>query len=239
MYGWRALIGFMLPSSCTVYEPEFQKITAGLDGVIGCPSRLKITQTDAKGLADMNTNIEKAAEELATLKPDLVIYMCTAGSFFKGRAWENEIHEKIKKITLAPVMTTSEAVVESLKALKMSKVAMWTPYDKDVTEREVKFLQENNIQVTDYKYEDIVENLDRGAQHPQRTFYYAKQLDVSQADGIFISCANIRSIEILSLLEQDIKKPVVSSSQATTWLALRKVGITTPINGYGSLLERY
>jgi maleate cis-trans isomerase len=65
MYGWRALIGFMLPSSCTVYEPEFQKITAGLDGVIGCPSRLKITQTDADGLRDMNKNIEKAAEELA------------------------------------------------------------------------------------------------------------------------------------------------------------------------------
>ena len=239
MFGWRALIGFMLPSSCTVYEPEFQKITAGLDGFIGCPSRLKITRTDAEGLREMNTNIEKAAEELATLNPTLVIYMCTSGSFLGGPKWEQDIHEKIERITRAPVITTSQAFVEALGAFQISKVAMTTPYDRDVTEREIEFLKTNNIQVTDYRYWDIVENLDRGAVHPQKTFHYVKQLDVSKADGVFISCANIRSIEVLSVLEEDLKKPVVSSSQATTWFALRKVGITTKISGYGSLLERF
>ncbi len=239
MYGWRALIGFMLPSSCTVYEPEFQKITTGLDGVIGCASRLKITQTDADGLRDMNKNIEKAAEELATLKPDLVIYMCTSGSFLGGPKWESEIRRKIEKTTHAPVMTTSQAVVEALKAQKMSKIGMTTPYNRDVTEREIEFLKANKVRVMDYQYWDIVENLDRGALHPERVFSYAKKLNIAKADGIFISCANIRSIEIISRLEEDTQKPVVSSSQATTWFALRKVGITTKISGYGSLLERF
>jgi maleate isomerase len=239
MYGWRALIGFMLPSSCTVYEPEFRKITANLDGVIGCPSRLKITRTDAQGLTDMNTHIEKAAEELATLKPDLVIYMCTSGSFLGGPKWESEIRDKIAKITHAPVMTTSQAVIEALKVQKMSKIGMTTPYNRDVTEREIGFLKANKVQVTDYQNWDIVENLDRGALHPERVFSYAKRLNISKADGIFISCANIRSIEILSRLEEDTQKPVVSSSQATTWFALRKVGITTPVHGFGSLLEKF
>jgi len=239
MYGWRALIGFMLPSSCTVYEPEFQKITAGLDGVIGCPSRLKITQTDAEGLREMNTHIEKSAEELSTLNPDLVIYMCTSGSFLGGPTWEQEIREKIERITHAPVITTSQAVIEALRAFGLSKIGMTTPYNQDVTKRELIFLKENKIEVTDYKYWDIVENLDRGAVHPQRTFHYVKQLDLSQAEGVFISCANIRSIEVLSLLEEDLKRPVISASQATTWLALRKAGIRTPVHGYGSLLEKF
>ena len=239
MYGWRALIGFMLPSSCTVYEPEFRKITSCLDGVIGCPSRLKITRTDAQGLTEMNTHIEKAAEELATLSPDLVIYMCTSGSFLGGPGWEREIREKIERITKAPVMTTSQAVVEALRSFNLSKVGMTTPYDQDVTEREIGFLKENRIEVTDYRYWDIVENLDRGAVHPQRTFHYVKQLDLSRAEGVFISCANIRSIEVLSLLEEDLQKPVISASQATTWFALRMLGIKTPIQGYGSLLQKF
>ena len=35
MNNWRATIGYMLPSSCLVYEHEFQLITASLPGVIG------------------------------------------------------------------------------------------------------------------------------------------------------------------------------------------------------------
>ena len=131
--------------------------------------------------------------------------MCTSGSFLGGPGWEQEIREKIERITKAPVMTTSQAVVEALRSFNLSKVGMTTPYDRDVTEREIGFLKENKIEVTDYRYWDIVENLDRGAVHPQRTFHYVKQLDLSRADGVFISCANIRSIEVLSLLEEDLK----------------------------------
>ena len=239
MYGWRAKIGFMLPSSCMVYEQEFLKIIAGIDGVIGCPSRLLIRHTDADGLTEMNTHIEKAAEELSTIDPDLVIYMCTSGSFLEGNEWEREIRDKIKAITKAPVISTSQAVLEGLKALKLSKIAMWTPYDEDITKREVEWLRSNQIEVTDYQYGDIVDNLDRGSQTPERTHYYARKLNISNADGIFVSCANIRAIEILSRLEEDTKKPAISASQATTWLAIRKVGISTPVLGYGSLLEKH
>ena len=48
MYGWKAKIGFMLPSSCTVFEQEFLRVTHGLEGVIGCSARLLIEGTDAE-----------------------------------------------------------------------------------------------------------------------------------------------------------------------------------------------
>ena len=88
MYGWRATIGFMLPSSCLVYEQEFARITGDLDGVIGVPARLLITQCDATGLAAMNDQIDQAARQLATCDPDVVVYMCTSGSFMDGESGE-------------------------------------------------------------------------------------------------------------------------------------------------------
>jgi maleate cis-trans isomerase len=84
----------------------------------------------------------------------------------------------------------------------MSKIGMTTPYNRDVTEREIEFLKTNKVRVMDYQYWDIVENLDRGALHPERVFSYAKRLNTANADGIFISCANIRSIEIISRLKK-------------------------------------
>ena len=50
MYGGRAKIGFMIPSSCLVLEQEFLQISAGLEGVIGVPARLLITACDAAEL---------------------------------------------------------------------------------------------------------------------------------------------------------------------------------------------
>ncbi len=240
MYGWRATIGFMLPSSCTVFEQDFIKITASLPGVIGCASRMMITSTDAQGMYGMNTHIDKCSEELSTLAPDLVIYMCTSGSFLEGNDWEQEIRDRVKRVSKAPIVTTtSQSVLEALRAQKISKVAMWTPYDKHITEQEVKWLNANDIEVVDYEYGDIFHNLDRGAQTPERTFYFLRKLDHSRADGIFQSCANIRGVEILGQLEEDIQKPVINSSQATIWFALRSLGIRTKISGFGSLLENH
>ena len=240
MYGWRAKIGFMLPSSCTVFEQDFIKITSGLPGVIGCASRLMITSTDADGMVEMNKDIVKCSRELSTIDPDLVIYMCTSGSFLEGNDWEASVRELVKTHSQSPIVTTTaQSVLEALKAQRIKKAAMWTPYDKYITEQEVKWLESNGVQVVDYAYGDIYDNLDRGAQTPEVTHYHLRRLDHTQADGVFQSCGNIRGVEILGQLEEDLKKPVINSSQATTWFALRQLGIDTPIRGFGSLFEEH
>ena len=44
-------------------------------------------------------------------------------------------------------------------------------------------------------------------------------------------------MEAVDELERRTGKPVVSSNQAIIWATFRKVGIKTPIKGYGRLLE--
>jgi maleate cis-trans isomerase len=60
-----------------------------------------------------------------------------------------------------------------------------------------------------------------------------------ESDGIFISCTSLRSPEIIEALEKNTGKPVVTSTQASIWAALRKIGIQEPVRGYGQLLERF
>lgn len=113
---------------------------------------------------------------------------------------------------------------------------MLTPYNEDITRREVDYLRSRNIKVVDYRYLDIEDNLDRGAQMPEITFEHARKLNFEGADAVFLSCGNIRALEIIPLLERHTGKPVVASSPATTWLALRVAGINDAVEGFGRLL---
>jgi maleate cis-trans isomerase len=237
MYGWRSVIGFMLPSSCLVYEQEFAQVTRGLDGVIGVPARLLITQCDAAGLAAMNEHIDLAARQLATCNPDLVVYMCTSGSFKDGDGGEGAIRERLTRLTGKPALTTSQALLAALRHLGLKRVVLLTPYDGDLTRRETAWLDANGVEVIDSHHRDIADNLERGALFPEESFQQARRLNWREADGIVLSCANVRSLEIIERLERHTGRPVVSSSAATTWLALRRTGVDDPVEGFGCLLR--
>jgi maleate isomerase len=58
-----------------------------------------------------------------------------------------------------------------------------------------------------------------------------------EADGFFISCTSFRLEEYIDMLEANIKKPVITSIQASAWDALRMSGVMESIKGYGRLLR--
>jgi maleate isomerase len=48
---------------------------------------------------------------------------------------------------------------------------------------------------------------------------------LEQADAVFISCSNLKSMDQLTRLEAELGVPVVSSNAATLWLGLRRMGV--------------
>ena len=237
-YGFRAKIAFMLPSSCLAFEQEFLKVTDSLDGVIGIPARLLLGYTDADALTGMNEGIDLAARQLATTSPDVAVYMCTSGSFKDGQDGNRAIKDRLAELVPgAKTMTTSEAIVRGIEAFGMKRVVMTTPYDEDLTHREVEFLAYHGVTVTGFDFRDIEDNLDRGDLPATEWLKYAKALDYSEVDGFFLSCGNVRTLDILDTLEAESGLPVVSSTQATIWMALRLAGIDDRIPGFGALLR--
>ena len=52
-----------------------------------------------------------------------------------------------------------------------------------------------------------------------------KSVNSEEADTIFISCTDFRTFEIIDPLERDLGKPVISSNQASLWMALKLLNI--------------
>ncbi len=247
MYGWRARVGLILPHVNTTAEPEFNRLAPA--GVSFHVARMLIPELTVDGLIAMGQETERAALELADLNASAICFCCTSGSFIKGAGYDVELAERIKKVTGAPATATSVAVVEALRLLGLTRVAMVTPYEDAVNEREVAFLDSYGIEVVKFRGLGIGPRLPMfplagrsvshiGLQEPSVAYNLAKKVMTPEAEGLFISCTNFRTIEVLDALERELEVPVVSANQATFWSAMRLAGVREEIDGYGSLLRR-
>lgn len=224
MFGWRGRIGLILPSNNTVMEQEFSMMLP--EGVSVHTARLGVVRNTApEVLIKMSEHAERAAGELASCDVDIIIYGCTSGSFLKGAKFEKELTRRIYKASNTPAFTTSKAVIEALHSVNAKKLGIATPYRKETNEIEKKFLEEQGFEVLQMIGLDIVNPTDIGRLSPYKAYEMGKRVNSEEADTIFISCTDFRTFEIIPLLEKDLGKPVISSNQASLWMALKLLGV--------------
>jgi len=72
---------------------------------------------------------------------------------------------------------------------------------------------------------------------PEEVVAFAARVCRPEADALLCSCTAWRSVEAVAELERRTGKPVVTSNQASIWMAFRALGLTTPLKGFGRLLE--
>ena len=63
------------------------------------------------------------------------------------------------------------------------------------------------------------------------------ELNINDADALFVSCTALPALEILDEVEKKISKPVFSSNQTLIWDTIRSVGYKSSVEGYGKLLK--
>jgi len=238
-YGWRAKIGLITPSSNNINEPEFYRLAP--EGVTIHTSRVLLQgEMDEASYHRMAADLGRAARELATAEVDIVAYGCTAGSVIVPIP---ELVRTLSDQTGTPALVTAGAVVAALRALGVERVAMGTPYLDFVNRREVEFLAEHGFEVTRYLGLELGNTQQErrciGHVSPEAVYRLAVEIDSPQAQAIFISCANLATLDVIEAIEAALGKPVVTSNTACFWACLRTLGVNTPIAGHGRLLREF
>jgi maleate isomerase len=188
---------------------------------------------------EMERYSEEAARELMDADVNILVYGCTTGSLIGGLGFDLKLAGKLESLSGLPVVTTARAVIEALERLKVSNIVVATPYIDSLNIKEKEFLEGNGFKILKIKGLNIRRNTDIGRQDPTVAYRLVKEVFIQEAEAVFISCTNFRTIEVIDALEKDLKKPVVTSNQATMWATLRKLGISESIDGYGKLLKEY
>jgi len=177
----------------------------------------------------------EAALELSIIEPSVVAYGCTSGSFMNGVGSDLEMAKRISSVVKAPAITTSTAVIKALKELGLKKLSVATPYIDEVNVKEKEFLKSYGFEVLEIRGMGIRKAFGIGLVESNKVYEFAKKTFNEGSDGLFLSCTNMRTLEVIKHLEKEIGKPVVSSNQATIWATLGMIRLNTPTDGYGEL----
>ncbi len=237
MYGWRGRLGLIVPSSNTTMEMELHEALP--EGVSLHTARVPLKNVTEEELVKMNALAVEAAKLLRDAGVEMILYGCTSGSFIGGKDYEKKLEAKIEEEVNVPVVSTSTAVVEALKILDARDVLVITPYTEEINSREREFLEANGFNVLDIRGLGIEDNTQIGKLEPYEAYRLAKASFMDEADAIFISCTNLRTFEIIEPLEEDLGIPVVTSNQASLWLALREMDVMERIPWLGRLFTDF
>ncbi len=232
MATWERKLGLIVPSWNTVMEYEFERMAVPSMSVH--TMRISHTADTEENLTWMGTQVPAAAKLLAHAKVGVICYGCTAGGFLKGPGYDRQIVEDIQAATGIPGAATAAAVVDALRALGAVRVSVASPYEPWLNEKLRAYLKESGFEVLAIKGFGTQAH---ASFTPEQNAALVAEVDRPEAQAIFISCSNFRTLEIIEPLEAKLGKAVVTSNSASVWKMLRLLGDRRDIPGPGRLLQ--
>jgi maleate isomerase len=125
--------------------------------------------------------------------------------------------------------TTSTAMVEALRSLRLDRIAVLSPHIDALNQRLVAFLAANAIKTVHLQGMGLdggIEDID-----PTQIARHVVETDTAEAQGVYIACTSLRLADVLGSLQERIGKPVISANQVTVWGLLRLAGVETDLMG--------
>ena len=229
---WNLKLGIIVPSWNTVMEYELQRM--GGEGVSIHSQRIRHTADTEENLAWLSTQAPAAAELLAHAKVDAICYGCTGSGFLKTPEADLQLAAELERATGIPSVTSSAAIVGALRSLRAKKISVASPYEPWLNEKLRAYLEAAGFEIVAMKG---LATQAHGSVTTDTVKALALEVLRPQTEAVFISCSNLRTLDIIEAVEREAGKPVVSSNQAAMWGTLRRIGDKRVVPGAGRLFR--
>ncbi|HEX4040370.1 MAG TPA: aspartate/glutamate racemase family protein [Xanthobacteraceae bacterium] len=209
-------------------------------GVRFIPRGVGVRALTPEGYESAWNGIVPAAEYLAKQNVDAIMVIGTSLTFYRGAEAHAQLLKDLRERTGLPVSTMSQALIDGLREVGAKRVAVATAYT-DVVNRKLKeLLQAAGVEVLSLECFNLLEF---NAPHKMSEAEIISLSDIAVAkaagaEAILISCGGLRTLGVAEPLEASHGIPVVSSATAAFWAAMRLVGESGQLDGYGRLFEQ-
>jgi maleate isomerase len=219
-------VGLIVPSSNTVAEVDFYRHLPATCTVH--TSRMYLEETTPEGESTMlDEHLPRATADLATARPDVVVFACTSAGALRGNAYETELVERLSTSMDAETISVAAAVRRALAARGARRVGVVTPYVESLNVPIAASLDTGGFEVTAIHGLGITENFAIAAVEPEQIGSFAvEKLAGQELDVVFISCTNFRALDAREQVERALGVPVVTSNSAALEAVLDRVRAT-------------
>lgn len=242
-------IGMIVPSSNTTMETELPAILRAREEqrpeerFTFHASRMRMRKVTPEELRAMNAQTDRAAAEVADLRPDVVATACLVAIMAQGAGYHRTAEDQITGVlrdegTEAPVISSAGALLKGLEALGARRVAMITPYMKPLTKLVADYIESAGFEVHDALSLEVSDNRQVACLDPAGLVDHARRLNLRDVDALVVSaCVQMQSLAAVEPVQQVTGLPTLSAATATTWAILEGLGLEPVAPGAGALLS--
>jgi maleate isomerase len=198
-------------------------------------TRLRMTGPNHVPLPELLPRIKDATLALADAHCDVIVFHCTASSMEAGLSGEGQVIRAMRLATAARVATTATATRAALRALDLRHIVLFSPYVAATHALESAFLAEAGVEVVGGRCLGLSGGDEYVTVPAAEWLRIVAEQTPDEADGVFLSCTNVHTPEIIEPLEALIGRPVLTSNQAVLWYALRVCDLDEVVSELGSL----
>ena len=229
-------IGLITLASDFRIEKDFNNIIYGKNIDLYCNRIQSYNPLTNETLKKMADDIPKVTKNiLPDQKIDCIAYGCTSGTIAAGYS---SIYEKVNSTKPNTKVTTPiTSAINALKALKIKRLSIFTPYTDEINQSVINYFKKENIEITGLTYFNIASDLDIGKVNPDHLFDVLSKIDLLNSDALFVSCTALPVLSIISNLEKKMNKIVLSSNQTLIWDTLKQINFKSKVEGYGELFN--
>jgi arylmalonate decarboxylase len=198
---------------------------------------LGIGGVSPEGFAPVVDSIVQRAVELRDAGAQVISMMGTSISFYRGPEFTESLRRAMEESTGVPCTTMSHAIVRALQRLGITRVAVATSYIDELNDKLVAYLAHAGFAVTAIEGMSITGVKEVGEVSTQALVRLAKEVYAKDrsAQGIFISCGGLLTLDAIRQLEDELGLPVTASSPAGFWDVVRLGGWDAQSSGFGRL----
>lgn len=233
-------VGLLVPSSNTVAEPDlYRRLPAAATLHTARMYLDAVTPEDEAVMLD--EQLPPALRDLATTRPDVVVFACTSAGTLRGNAYEEALVARIGERTGARAISVAAAVRRAIAARGARRIGVITPYVQALNETILASLEEEGFEVAGIHGMGISANAEIGAVEPARIAEFAREkfqgahekFGGAPLELVFVSCTNFRAFEAREQIERELDVPVVTSNHAALEAGLELLAVTTSDPGGG------
>jgi len=196
--------------------------------------RIKHTDDSEKSLLWLSTQAPQAAELLSHAKVQAICHGCTASGFLKTPQEDLDQAKELTAQTQIPCVTSAASIVGALRAVSAQKISVASPYELWLNERVKIYLELAGFEVL------AIAGLGtqaHGSISAPVIKALAHEVMRTNTEALFISCSNFRTLNLITELENELGRPVITSNQASMWGALRSMNDMRTIKHAGKLFQ--
>ena len=235
--GWRRRIGLISPTVLEVISRDFYAVAPDGVDLVGVTCMMEGWSADQYTVTLQRMG--QAAGYLGKRGVDFIVHVGTPLVVSQSMTFGAELIDSIAGHGRAPASTTIESALAAFAAMGLESVGLVSPFTAELNGQLAAYIRQRGFSVPNITVVETPSFEGLNDIRPEAIYRAVHEAARSapEAQGFFLPCGQMRSLQIAPVLEAELGLPVLTQNAVDFWRAFDHLRIADVAPGAGMLFD--